>query len=300
MMPRQRKTGRSLSRIGHRGSRLKGVKVRKSTALRRRNRRLAAIAIALLLLTTITSLAWFGTRHVLDRFFFRNPVYNLADLELELDDVMTTGDLLEMTGITPGANIFKVDLARTATILRNDPMVAAVRIERDLPDTLSITLQAREAVAWVSPSPDTEAPYDPMGMHLVDANGYLMKPRLLTPEHHRLPIIHGVEPGALRNGTPLQRQDLRNALVLLTAIRDTDRDLPPVRTLDIRKGYCIEAVNGEGMQIVFGTEDFDTQLLKLARLLRHCRESSRRLESVNLMVRKNTPVRFAMETPAGG
>jgi cell division septal protein FtsQ len=292
-------TRRSLARIGHRGARLKGVKVRKSTALRRRNRLLAVLSIAAVIMATLISLIWFGTRGVLDKFFFKNPVYNLAHLELELDDVMTGSDLLAMTGITPGANIFQVDLSGTAAILRNDPMVAGVRIERDLPDTISITLRAREAVAWVSPSPDTNAPYDPTGMHLVDANGYLMRPRLLTPEHHRLPIIHGVEPSALRNGTPLQREDLRNALVLLTSIRDTTGEIPPVRTLDIAKGYCIEAVTGDGTTIVFGTEDFAAQLAKLTRLLHHCRETSRHLESVNLMVEKNTPVRFAMEAPAG-
>ena len=37
--------------------------------------------------------------------------------------------------------------------------------------------------------------------------------------------------------------------------------------------------------------------MKLQRLLEHCRDTGREIESVNLMVAKNTPVKFVMAAP---
>jgi hypothetical protein len=71
-----------------------------------------------------------------------------------------------------------------------------------------------------------------------------------------------------------------------------------IRTIDISRGYCIEVVNDGNARILFATSDFEEQLARLQQLLAHCDESGRALESVNLMVKRNTPVTFvASATP---
>jgi hypothetical protein len=53
-------------------------------------------------------------------------------------------------------------------------------------------------------------------------------------------------------------------------------------------------VNDSNSRITFAAADFEEQLARLEKLLMHCSETGRALESVNLMVRRNTPVTFVM------
>ena len=67
-----------------------------------------------------------------------------------------------------------------------------------------------------------------------------------------------------------------------------------IRSLNISKGYCIDALTDQNARVKFGRADFRVQIEKLQRLLAHCRDTGRELDSVNLMVVKNTPVKFVM------
>jgi hypothetical protein len=67
--------------------------------------------------------------------------------------------------------------------------------------------------------------------------------------------------------------------------------------LDISKDYCLDVETPAGAKIKFAPDGFADQLARLEKLLAHCRDTGRQLESVNLMVRRNTPVKFAMNTP---
>jgi len=273
------------------------VKMRARTAQRKRQRLIGQLCALSLIVALACGLVWFGLNKALDKFFFSNPAYNLCELGLELDGVMTREDLLAETGIQSGDNIFRIDIAGIDHKLREIPMVADVSIERIMPDRIEITLTRRIPVAWVSKSADSSADYDPSSMRLVDDSGFLMKPRLLQQEYHQLPIIYGVKVEKIQEGSLLEGDDLKNALILLREARNQTKSLLVIRSLNISKGYCIDALTDQSVRVKFASGDFPTQLMKLQRLLEHCRDTGREIESVNLMVAKNTPVRFVMAAP---
>ncbi len=250
-----------------------------------------------LIVAVSCGLIWFGLSKALDKFFFSNPAYNLSELTLQLDGVMTHEDLLEVAGIQVGANIFCIDIAGIDRKLREIPMVEDVCIERIMPDRIEITLARRPPVAWVSKSADSSADYDPSSMTLVDDSGFLMKPRILQQEFHQLPIIYGANVEKIREGSLLEGEDLKNALTLLREARSQPKSLLVIRSLNISKGYCIDALTDQNTRVKFASGDFSSQLVKLQRLLEHCRDTGREIESVNLMVTKNTPVKFVMTAP---
>jgi len=176
--------------------------------------------------------------------------------------------------------------------------VASVVIERHLPDRITVSLTARDPVAWVAPS-DTDAdPFDAEKSLLVDESGFLMKPRIIQPDFYHLPVIYGVRSDNIRDGEPLHNEDLRNALALLREVESRPECLLVILTMNISKGYCIDVVSDRNARITFAAEDFTGQLARLRQLLEHCRESGRELESVNLMVRRNTPVKFVQAMPS--
>lgn len=299
--------GNRRHRPGARGHHFLDVKVRTVTARRHRRERVGGFFWKAALLVAFCAAAWIGTTTALDKFFFSNPEYTLKHVSLELDGVMTREDALAETGIREGENIFRIDLTAAEKVLRAIPQAATVSIERQLPDHISITLTARNPVAWVA-SADKEAdPFDPERSLLVDDSGFLMKPRLIQPDYYHLPVIFGVRSDNIRDGEPLHNEDLRRALALLDEINRHPDNLLRARTMNISKGFCIEVASDRNARVVFAPEDFSGQLGRLRQLLEHCNESGRELESVNLMVRRNTPVTFVMaaapksatETPRG-
>lgn len=273
------------------------VKMRAKTAQRKRQRLLGQLCALSVAVALGCGLLWFGLSKALDKFFFSNPAYNLCELELELDGVMTTEDFLAETGIQNGDNIFRIDIASIDTKLRGIPMVENVYIERIMPDRVEVKLTRRTPVAWVSKGANSSAEYDPSSMTLVDDSGFLMKPRILQQEYHQLPIIYGVKVDEIQEGSLLDGDDLKNALSLLREARSQTKSLLLIRSLNISKGYCIDALTDQNTRVKFASGDFPTQLLKLQRLLEHCRDTGREMESVNLMVAKNTPVKFVMAAP---
>ena len=297
---RRRSTPRTAGnrRLGDgRSHHLLDVKVRTVTARRQRRQQVGGFFWKSTLVVVLCTAGWMGVTTALEKFFLSNPEYTLRRLNLELDGVMTRDDAIEATGIREGENIFRIDLAAAERTLRAMPQVATVSIERRLPDGISVTLEAREPVAWIAPPEKDADPFDTDRSMLADSSGLLMKPRLIQPEFYHLPVIYGVQSDNIRDGEPLHNEDLRRALALLDDVVSTPESLLRIRSVNISKGYCIEVTSDRNARITFAPEDFPGQLARLRQLLEHCRDSGREIESVNLMVRRNTPVRFVMADP---
>jgi len=276
---------------------LLNVKVRAVTARRQRRQKVGSFFWVSALLAVICLTAWLGIATALDKFFFSNPDYTLRHVTLELDGVMSREEALVETGIREGENIFRVDLANAERVLRAVPQVGDVCIERRLPDHISITVTARHPVAWVAPPEKDADPFDPEKSLLVDETGFLMKPRIIQPDFYRFPVIYGVQSDNIRDGEPLHNEDLHRALALLDEVSRHPECLLNIRTMNISKGYCVDVLSDRNARITFSAEDYSEQLARLRQLLEHCRDSGRELDSVNLMVRRNTPVTFVMAPP---
>jgi cell division septal protein FtsQ len=241
----------------------------------------------------VCGLLWFGISRSLDKFFFQNPAYNLVDLDLELDGLIAPEDFRRLTGVECGKNIFRLDLVAVDAALRGIPTVQNVSVERELPGRLSVRLSSRHAVARV----DEQGREESSAPLLVDDTGFLMRPLLMKSAYHSLPVLQGVRVNEVRQGRLLESDDLGNALALLREMRARPAGGFPIESLDISKGYCLDATMADGVKVKFAAGGFPSQLDKLDRLLAHCRETGRQLVSVNLMVTRNTPVVFAMAEP---
>jgi cell division septal protein FtsQ len=274
------------------------VRMRTATTRRRRRETIARWVSNVLLTAAIGAAAYFGLQAALDRFFFNNTEYTLRRISFNLDGILTREEALAATGLREGVNIFAVDLAKVETALRAIPQVQDVRLDRKLPDQIDVSITARRPVAWVAAAGEKGDPSASERSLLVDASGFLLRPRRVAPEYFHLPAIYGVKSDNVRNGEALPGEDLRLALGLIETLSRHPESMLHIRTIDISRGYCIEVINDGNARILFATSDFEEQLARLQQLLAHCDESGRALESVNLMVKRNTPVTFvASATP---
>lgn len=291
--PRNRRLGRATS-----ADYVLEVTTRSSSAKRRRRLRILSWCVKLVLLAAAGTGAYYGVQAGLNRFFFTNPDYTLRTLTFDLDGIMTREEAVETTGLQEGSNIFAVDLSAVEASLRRISMVRQVTIERILPDTISLRLEAREPIAWVAAPGETGDPSSSPDSLLVDASGTLIKPRQIHPEYLHLPVIYGVAGDGISEGNIPEHEGLHEALALIETVAAAPDLLLHIRSIDASKGYRLDVVNDENAHIVFSSSNYPDQLARLQKLLVHCTESGRQLETVNLMVRRNTPVTFVMAAAA--
>lgn len=245
----------------------------------------------------VTGLA-FAAQYGLERFFFTNPDYNLARIEIDRTDILQAEEVRQLAGIEVGMNLFRVDLSLAERELARLPEITKVRLRRELPDTVRVELEVRQPVAWVTePQEELLGPAPPPYL-LVDQTGHVYRPRRVLPEFFQLPVISGVRTEALDGGDLLHRQDLREALNLLQTVTFSPETTLGIRAIDISHGYCLEVTSTENARIFFDIGDYPGQLARLQKLLDHCRETGRELEMVNLIPKRNTPVRFVMAQPS--
>ncbi len=272
------------------------VKVRRSTATRARNRRITAFVVRFVLILAIGAAAYFGFLAITDKFFLTNPEYNITHVDADLDGLMSQEEVLDITGISLGTNIFQLDIGEAEQRLSAIDQIDTVRIERHWPDTVAIHATKRIPVAWLART-NTNA-FSAENALLVDAAGLTIRPYRIETEHWHLPIVYCADPSRITKRDPLAVADLRAALDLIAVNEQTPDSLLQIRSLDISRGYAIEVTNEAKAQITFAPKNPIEQLERLQRLLAHCAETGRQLESVNLIPTKYTPVQFVMAANA--
>ena len=276
------------------------VTTRSAISRRRRRRALWGWLFRVTALVIVGVGAYYGIRAAFDRFFFRNSDYTITRIDMDLDGVLTREEVLEMTGLREGSNIFAVNLADVERTLRALPIVREVRVERILPDRLSLTLRARDPVAWLVPGREQVDPSSAPGAVLIDSSGMLMQARRLLPEYLHLPAIYGIDAAPAAGADGKNLPGVAAALDLLEALAARPDNLLRIRAIDISRGYRIDVFDDQHALISFGADKPGEQLDRLQTLLLHCADSGRTLQSVNLMVRRNTPVVFAMTAGVDG
>jgi cell division protein FtsQ len=267
------------------------------TERRRRNQKALLYTCEALFLTGLLVVAWFGVNLFVENFFTKNKNYEVRVVEVNTDGVMSREEALARTGIHEGLNIFSLNLESAQSALTSIPEIQSARVERILPDTVSISIEARRPVAWVAPA-DTGA--DPSTMEtacLVDATGVMIKPQGFEASYTSLPVVYGVPTEQWRLGDKIEIPELLAALDLLGRAAERTNPEVKLRAVDISKGWCITAWNDPQTRLTFGPQDLPAQLDRLQLILLHVGQTSRRVATVNLIPARNTPVTFVGEAP---
>lgn len=270
------------------------------TERRRRNQKILLHAGEVVVLLGIIAFSWLGIRALLDSQLFRNPQYRVRVIEVDTGGILTREQILEKTGIHEGLNIFSLSLGSSQRALSILPEVKSAKVERILPDSVSIKVEPRRPVAWVVPR-DTGA--DPSTMEtacLVDAEGVMMKPGVFQPEHARLPVVYGVPTEQWRPGDRIDLPGLHGALELFARVAERANPDITLRAADIGKGWCIVAWNDPQSSYTFGLEDIPAQLERLRMILARVGQTSQKIATVNLIPERNIPVTFQGDPPPAG
>lgn len=286
-MPNRRASSRKQQKEKH----LLDVKIRARKASEQRNRKLTTWFFSILLLAGILGGSWYGVTQGLRRFFWQNPDYNLTEIEIKNDGPLAREQIIAVTGLREGVNIFSVDIARAREALLTMPQVERAEIERVLPNKLAIDIGERKPVAWIAAKNHEDPSADPKAF-LVDRKGVLMKTQTKVPEYFHLPIISGLPTDNFDPGEIVTTPELGAALDLIRLSSD-DPARFQVFSIDLSLGYCMLVTDQRRSRITFGLEHVDEQLDRLNVLLDYIEKNGREVQTVNLLVQRNVPVTFA-------
>jgi hypothetical protein len=267
------------------------------TARRRRNQTVLLYAGQIVVIGGLFVVAWMGISTLINSQIFENRRYNVRVVEVNTDGVMTREEALAKTGIREGLNIFSLNLEAAQRALASIPEVKEARVERILPDTVSIQVDARLPVAWVAPQ---ETGVDPSAMEnacLVDAAGVMMKPQGFESGWTTLPVVYGVPTEQWQPGDKIEMLELRAALELFARAAELRNPQVILRAADVSQGWCIEAWSEPQPRFTFGLTDLSAQLNRLQLIMLQVAQTSRKIASANLIPERNTPVRFTDDPP---
>lgn len=266
------------------------VKIRADSERRQKNRKVVEIVLKISCLLLLLGVVYFGGRVLLDKFFFKNPDYNIQKIQTSLDDVLTRSELETAIGLHEGMNIFSFHLGTAEKTLSDFPEVKKAHVERVLPNTIQVSLERRVPILRLVTSP--EEGFIPGQSFVIDEEGIVMSPTKLNTALLELPIVEGVSLADLQLGQILPDEKRGFVLTLWKALNNSGNTPLTVRSMDFSRGYWAVVTDTNNAQYIFGQEHLSAQLERLHKLLAYCQESNRQIETANLMLDYNTPVTF--------
>ncbi len=126
-------------------------------------------------------------------WLYRSPVFRVTNVEV-VGNQRTSSDSVVRTAKVLGESMFTADLASAQKSLYTLPLVAAVKVEREWPSTLKVTIEERKAWGtWVQGGVS----------YTIDREGVVLG---TTPAQPGSPVISSSEEGSRRQGERVDYQ----------------------------------------------------------------------------------------------
>ncbi len=294
----QRRTSATKRRHQH----LLETGIRTSEAGRQRLRRWFGIGAKSFIAVALLAGAYLGISRLVTHTILQNPQYNISSLDVETDGVLNPQDILEAADLHKGANIFHVDLARAQARVASLPEVEKVLVSRQLPNRVAIQVNERKPVAWIAPA-NNSRPRDEVVTSrqswLVDTNGVLMRPKKLNPQDRFLPIIRNYNDPSPIEGKEAAGEEMKSSLDLLRAQQESsNQERFQIEEIDLSKHFGLVVTDRNGLQVLFGLDEMDRQLKRLAIYLQALDQHAQKPQTINLLVQRNVPVTFMVDAVA--
>lgn len=274
------------------------VKLR-SSQVRAARARMAAIVLGSVF-TAIAALyvAWRAGEWTLNALLYENKSFAVQELDVHTDGIIALDQIRRWTGVSPGQNVFALDLDAVRRKLEMVSMIQKVSLEKVLPRTLRIRVIEREPLAQLN----IARPRSPGGIELVpfylDADGYVISP--LSPAQcsaatanqpaDQFPLIVGLSPNEVQPGRRIESSQARAALQLIQAFdRSPMQGLVDLCRIDVSMPDVLLVKTGQGNEITFGLADMDQQLLRWLAIFEEGQKMNKAIATLDLAVSNNIP-----------
>ena len=228
---------------------------------------------------------------------FRNGgAWTVGEFEYHTNGGIPARIAATTAGLRPDTNLMDVDVGAVRESLEQLPRVKSVKIERRLPDKLSITLDERIPVAWLTSA--RQGLRRARGGLMIDAEGIAFMCDEVLTAYDSLPSID--EPGLpqIRVGQRITHLPLRNAHKLLADLNGRTWPVPMrIAKINIRNEWTLEAESESGASFTFHPDETSRQIALLDYILKVSMDRGRLVHTANLQMQRNIPVTFFDQVP---
>ncbi len=234
----------------------------------------------------------FGIAFVLDRVLYTNPRYVLTKIEIEPRGHFSERQIRQAAGLTPGQNLWTLNLRQIARDVEKLPDVSSAKVERRFPDTISILIHERVPVVKIV---GLNIDLNTRETFYLDRDGVVLKPRS-DEAVPLMPEVIGLSPAdaELEPGMKLEQSSLTRAMEILDAIEHSRLHTTiDIRTINLSDPLSITMVTRNDMSITFRLDCIDQQLARLLQIVEYPDFQMRQIRSVDLTPDINVPVTFA-------
>lgn len=250
------------------------------------------LALVLAMLGIICWGGYKGVRHV----FIDNEKYRLQEIKLETNGHLDHARVVSIAGIDLDSSIFAIDADQVRDRLKSQPEVIECSVKHRLPGTLHIGITERVPVVWIQCA-KLGFPGRVNGGILADTNGITFPCEgnlWQTAENLPVIVISDATDEAFIHGTTMKHSEALRALHLIKMFNDNElrAENSPER-ITLLTNYSMEAYCNNGTRATFGMYDHERQMADFIKICDHTRQSQRVITHVNLIPKKNIPVKFA-------
>ncbi|MDP6794067.1 MAG: FtsQ-type POTRA domain-containing protein [Verrucomicrobiota bacterium] len=292
---------------------LLSVRVQSKRARGERLRWLRSLSVLVASIAAIIAVFWQGGAFTLNRLVYENDSFSVRQLDYRTDGIINVGQLEQWGGVRSGDNLLKLDLLRIKRDIELAPRVKAASVERFLPDMLQVRVAERVPMAQIwawQRDADGVTPYDCVRLQL-DETGHVMSPidgrSVVAPEKHAewsLPVISGIDLNKLKTlapGRPSGLPKLQAALGLIGEFRRSPlAGVVDLRVIDLSQPRILRVTTGDGGQVDLSTGRLAKQFNRWARIRAHGQKFGLAIETVDLSVTNNVPVRWMLSPTVAG
>jgi cell division septal protein FtsQ len=291
----RKQRNRRLNRVHVLDVKLRSDQVRKSRT------RLVAMGFGTLFGTVFgLYVLWRAGEWLLNKLVYENQAFAIQEVQVQSNGVISADQLRRWANVKAGENLLALDLARVKRDLEMVPLIAAVSLERILPQTLRIRVTEREAVAQMNlPRPKPGGGVE-VAVYHVDAEGFVMLPvdprQRTTPlvqTDEALPILSGVNLNDLQPGRRITSAQTAAALNLISQFAFSPMaGLVDLRRIDVSEPEVLLVKTGQGSEVTLGLGDLERQLRRWREIHDLGQRMNRNVATIDLAVSNNVPVRW--------
>ncbi len=223
---------------------------------------------------SIVTLLLFGAV-VGGRLLLGSGYFEVTTMRVENNLRLLSDEVLALSDIEQGSNIFDLDLDMIGRKIEENPWVASARVERVFPNEVTICIEERLPQAIVR-----------LGtLYYVDVSGEIFK-MLDAGDRLDYPLISGIDRQLLLDQPEQARELLLGALGLLTELSERkvfSLDQVSELRVTLQEGITLYTYRG-GVPVRFGQNGYRTKLDRLERIYRELQPRLASIDYIDLNV----------------
>lgn len=184
-------------------------------------------------------------------FFLQSSFFRVKNIEVTGLKQLKKEQVVALSGLAPGVNIFRADLRQAQSKIALNPMVGDVQITRKLPRTILVNITERKPLAII---PDK-------GSFIIVGDGGYVLARVKNLSSVNLPMLTGLKTAGANPGKIIADEKIQIALkYLLTMSLNLRAAVSEINLTDVNN---IRIYTIDGVEVRFGDDTRIADKIKL-------------------------------------